>query len=56
VKLIDELVEKSGNNIKLVTAAPELDKIEEIIRKFKEDIIFSAGHSGVDFAGAKEAF
>jgi len=31
-----------------------LDKIEEIIRKFKEDIIFSAGHSGVDFAGRKK--
>ncbi|GAE89706.1 N-acetylglucosamine-6-phosphate deacetylase [Acetivibrio straminisolvens] len=55
--IIDEFIGKSGNNIRLVTAAPELDGILEIIQKCqKENIVLSAGHSGIDFAGAKEAF
>ncbi len=57
VAIIDEFIARAGNNIRLVTAAPELDGIWEIIRRFeKESIVFSAGHSGIDFAAAKEAF
>lgn len=56
-EIINELIQKSGNNIRIMTAAPELDGISEVIRELKkENITFCAGHSGIDFAGAKEAF
>lgn len=55
--IINGFIRKSGNNIRLMTVAPELDGIEEIIRELeKETIVFCAGHSGIDFDGAKDAF
>ncbi len=46
VKLFDELYECSGNNIKYVTLAPELENSEEFISNLiKKEIVVSLGHS-----------
>jgi N-acetylglucosamine-6-phosphate deacetylase len=55
--LIEEFIKSSGNNIRLITIAPELEGVKEITQKLlKEGITIAAGHSGIDFIGAESAF
>lgn len=55
--LIEEFIEISGNNIRLMTIAPELEGVKEITQKLlKEGITVAAGHSGADFISAQSAF
>lgn len=56
-ELIDSLISKSGNNIKIITLAPELEGANDIISRFKNSgITFSAGHCGLNYNSAIEAF
>lgn len=56
VELFEDILEASGNNLKMVTIAPELPCSREIISKYGDRIIFSAGHTAADSSIAEEAF
>lgn len=49
-------VEKNKEIIKVITLAPEVDGAADLIRKYKDSIRFSIGHSGAGFEQALEAF
>lgn len=59
-RIINEFIETSGNNIKLITLAPEIfDEnfgYKEIIELQHKGITFSIGHSDINYKGAIEAF
>ncbi|RXK17319.1 N-acetylglucosamine-6-phosphate deacetylase [Macrococcus sp. DPC7161] len=54
VELVHELQKVSNNQIKIVTIAPEVEGALEVIEQC-DDIIFSAGHTIVDFDGMNNA-
>jgi N-acetylglucosamine-6-phosphate deacetylase len=55
--LLNNLMERSGNNIKLITVAPEISGGMEIPEYLKEyGIKFSIGHSGLDYKSSVRAF
>lgn len=57
IELIESFIEKSGNNIRLMTIAPELDGVGEVIEHFRDrGIIFSAGHSTISYSEGMKAF
>ncbi|TYQ14973.1 UNVERIFIED_CONTAM: N-acetylglucosamine 6-phosphate deacetylase [Acetivibrio alkalicellulosi] len=57
IELIDNFIIESGNNIKMLTIAPELAGVKEIVQHFEHTgIIFCAGHSALDYTGAQDAF
>lgn len=57
VELIESFVKKSNDNIRIITIAPELDGVYDIINYFKNRrIVFAIGHSALDSNGAQEAF
>lgn len=47
--------EASGNQIKLVTLAPNVDKAFEFIREVKDEVVVSIGHTTADYDCAKKA-
>ena len=56
VKAFDEYNEASGNAIKIVTLAPEIDGAEEFIRHLTENnIVASIGHTGAKYADIAKA-
>ena len=57
VQLLERFIQESGNNIKMVTVAPEVENALSFISHFKErGIVFCAGHTGADYKTAVEAF
>ncbi|MEG6612726.1 N-acetylglucosamine-6-phosphate deacetylase [Pseudoclostridium thermosuccinogenes] len=57
IELIEGFIEKSGDNIRVMTIAPELDGVDEIIEHFKgRNIVFSAGHTAVNYKEGMKAF
>lgn len=57
LELIESLVKKSNNKIKMITMAPELEGAENIVEYLKSSgIILAIGHSELNFKGAQEAF
>lgn len=45
----------SGNQIKLVTLAPNVDGAKEFIREVKDEVAISIGHTGADYQCAAQA-
>lgn len=56
LEFFKELQEASGNGIKLVTVAPELEGAERFIRCISEFVTVSIGHSVATYEQAWEAF
>ena len=57
ISLFERLIHESGDNIKMVTIAPEVENATSFINHFKErGIVFCAGHTGVDYKRAVESF
>lgn len=46
----------SGNKIKIVSLAPELEGATETIRALKDEVVLSAAHSAADYDTAMEGF
>lgn len=56
-QIIKKFIHESGNNVRIMTLAPELKGIKEIVNKFSgEGIVFAVGHSGIDFISVKGTF
>jgi N-acetylglucosamine-6-phosphate deacetylase len=56
-ELIESLISKSDNSIRIITLAPELDCAIDIIRDFRgRGITFSAGHCGLNYNSSVQAF
>lgn len=56
VKELKELIETSGNNVRLITLAPEVDGSLEFIKEaVRNNITISAGHSNATFNDIEEA-
>lgn len=56
VNVFDEYNVASGNSIKIVTMAPEVDGAEEFVRYLKsQNIVASIGHSGAKYDDIKKA-
>ena len=56
IELIESFIEKSGDNIRLITIAPELENVSEIIEHFKgRNIVFSAGHTAINYEDGMKA-
>ena len=51
-----ELQELSGNKIKIITIAPELEGAMEFISELHKDVICSVAHSTSDYKTAQQAF
>jgi N-acetylglucosamine-6-phosphate deacetylase len=47
--LLDHYIDLSNNNIKYITVAPEVNKVNELIKKYSNQIVFSIGHSGATY-------
>lgn len=47
--------EASGNKIKLVTLAPNVDKAFDFIKELKDEVVISIGHTTADYDCAKKA-
>lgn len=45
----------SGNNIKLVTLAPNVDRAFDFIQEVKDEVVISIGHTTADYDCAKKA-
>lgn len=57
VGFTQELIKKSRNNIRMITLAPELDGVNELVEYFKHDnIVFAIGHSALNSNGAQQIF
>lgn len=57
VELIEGFIKRSGNNIRLMTIAPEVSGAMEVVEYFKgKGITFAAGHSSLDYSSAINAF
>ncbi len=57
IELIGRFIEKSGDNIRIITLAPELEGAAEAIEYFKDSrITFAAGHSELNYNRAKDVF
>jgi N-acetylglucosamine-6-phosphate deacetylase len=55
--VLQKLVEESGENIRLITLAPELEGMDELILAFAGSrITYSAGHSSLGYREGLEAF
>lgn len=47
--LLEQYIKLSNNNIKYITVAPEVNKVNELIKKYCDQIVFSIGHSGATY-------
>lgn len=56
VKVFNRLNEASGDKIKIVTIAPDLEGAMEFIEQLKDKTILSLGHSAANYATAVKAF
>jgi N-acetylglucosamine-6-phosphate deacetylase len=57
VGFTQELIKKSQDNIRMITLAPELDGVNELIEYFKHSsIVFAIGHSALNSNGAQQVF
>ena len=57
IELLERFIEKSEGNIRMVTLAPEMEGTGAIIEYFKKrNLVFSAGHSGLNYSEALKAF
>jgi N-acetylglucosamine-6-phosphate deacetylase len=54
-KLLDAYLEASGNTVRYITVAPEVEGTIDLIRKYKDRLTFAIGHSGADYDTAMEA-
>ncbi len=52
----DEVNEAAGGHIMLTTVAPEIDGAIEFIKKYKDKVKISLGHTGADYEACKAAF
>ena len=50
-----ECNEASGNKIRLVTLAPNVEGAMEFIREVRDEVVISLGHTGADYETAKAA-
>lgn len=56
-ELLESLIKISGNSIRIVTIAPELEGSASVLNHFRDrGIVFSAGHSELNYSDAMEAF
>lgn len=55
-EMFEELYEASGNLIKLITLATEVEGSGEFIKRFKDEVVISLGHTDANFNQASEAF
>lgn len=56
VQVFDEYNEESGNSIKIVSLAPEVDGAEKLIKHLsKKKIVSSIGHTGAKYADIEKA-
>ncbi len=56
IELFDEYNNASGNSIKIVTLAPEIDGADKLIKHLKDKkVVASIGHSGAKFADVEKA-
>ncbi len=53
--LLNKYIELSNNNIKYITVAPEVEGVNELIKEFKDKIVFSLGHSCASYECSMEA-
>lgn len=51
-----KLNEKSGNMIRIVSVAPEIDHAMEFIKEVEKEVVVSVAHTTADYDIAKEAF
>ncbi len=47
--LLEQYIKLSNNNIKYITVAPEVNNVNELIKKYSDQIVFSIGHSGATY-------
>ncbi|ULG72880.1 N-acetylglucosamine-6-phosphate deacetylase [Macrococcus brunensis] len=55
IQAINDLQDKANGLIKVMTFAPEVIGAEEVLQHFKDDIIFSIGHTTADFDQLNQA-
>lgn len=55
VALLNQYQQAADGLIKIVTIAPEVEGALEVIKSLKDEVIFSMGHTEVDFDKANEA-
>ena len=55
ISFFKECMKKSGNQIRLVTIAPNIQGAIEFIREVKDETVVSLGHTAVDYETAKAA-
>lgn len=53
--LLDEYLEASGNTVRYITVAPEVEGCIDLIKTYKDRLTFAIGHSGADYGTAMEA-
>ena len=56
VEMFDKLTRASGNMIKLVAIAPEVEDAMEFIKAKKDETVLSVAHTATDYDTAMEAF
>jgi len=54
-KLLDAYLAASGNTVRYITVAPEVEGTIDLIRAYKDRLAFAIGHSGADYDTAREA-
>jgi N-acetylglucosamine-6-phosphate deacetylase len=47
--LLNHYIELSDNNIKYITVASEVNGVNDLIKKYSDEIVFSLGHSGASY-------
>lgn len=55
IQAINDLQDKADGLIKIMTFAPEIEGADEVLRHFKDDIIFSVGHTTADYDQMNQA-
>lgn len=55
IDMFRRLNEASGNNVRIVDIAPELDGADEFIKEFKDEVTVSIAHTTADYETAKKA-
>ena len=56
IKELDELIELSGNKIKLITVAPECENNQDFIKKASKKVKVAIGHSCANSSDCEQAF
>ncbi|MDQ2085142.1 N-acetylglucosamine-6-phosphate deacetylase [Herbivorax sp. ANBcel31] len=57
IELLERFIDEAGGSISMMTMAPELEGVFELVNHFKESgIVFCAGHTAADYNMATNAF